>query len=102
MRKELVEAVDMALVLHQRRAGEVVEALDVVLAEPGFHAFEQLKVFAQRDRHARRLQLEEERDEHRVDLRLCDVSRKADADAAICCQPSMSYSMKPVRRATLS
>ena len=41
MRKDLVEAIDMALVLHQRRARQIVKALDVELHEPGIHAFEQ-------------------------------------------------------------
>src|SRR5262249_1268319 len=81
MREDLVEAVDMPLVLHQRRTREIVEALDVVLNEPGLNPFEQGQIFAERDRHARRLHLEEKGHEH---------------------QPSMSYSMKPVRRAALS
>ena len=65
MRKNLVEAVDMALVLHQRRARQIVKTLDVELHEPRIHAFEQGQIFAQRDRNAGSLQLEEERDEHR-------------------------------------
>ena len=64
MRKDLVEAVDVALVLHQRGARQVVKALDVELHQPGIHALEQRQVLAQRDRHARGLQLEEEGDEH--------------------------------------
>src|SRR5690606_38620799 len=62
-------AVDMALVLHQRGTGEMVEALDVVIDQMRVHAFEQREVLAQGDRHARRLQLEEERNEHAVFVR---------------------------------
>ena len=64
VRKHLVEAVDVALVLHQRGAREVVKALDVELHQPGIHALEQRQVLAQRDRNARGLQFEEEGDEH--------------------------------------
>ena len=64
MRKNLVEAVDMALVLHQRRTGQIVKTLDVELHQARIHALEQRQIFAQRDGNAGSLQFEEERDEH--------------------------------------
>ena len=60
----LVEAVDIALVLHHRGAGEVVEPLDVIGHEPGAHALEKGEVFAQGDRHAMGAELGEEGQEH--------------------------------------
>ena len=59
-----VEAVEVALVLHQRGAGEVVEALDVVADEAEVEGGEQVEVLAQRHRHPSRAQRGEEGREH--------------------------------------
>ncbi len=44
-----IEAVEMALVLHQAGAGEIVEILDLVLRQLRLHAFQQREIFPQRD-----------------------------------------------------
>ena len=59
-----VELVEVALVLHQRGAREIVEVLDPAAGEVLLHRFHQGQVFAQRDRHAGGFQLGEEGDEH--------------------------------------
>ncbi len=64
VREDLVETVDVALVLHQRGARQIVEPLDVIGDEVRVHALEQGQIFAQRDRNAGGFQLEEEGDEH--------------------------------------
>ncbi len=64
MREHLVEPVDMALVLHQRGAGEIVEALDVIGDEIGLQPLEQRQIFAQRDGNLGGFQFEKERNEH--------------------------------------
>ena len=64
--KDLVEAVDVPLVLHQRRAGQIVEPLHVVVDEMGLHAFQQRQILAQRHRDAGGFEFEEEGNEHGV------------------------------------
>ena len=61
-----VELVEVALVLHQRGARQIVEVLDAAAGEIGLHRLHQREVFAQRHRHAGGLQLMEEGDEHGV------------------------------------
>jgi hypothetical protein len=51
MGEGLVEAVEMALVLHHGGAREVVETLDIVTRQPAVQTFDQREVFTQRDRH---------------------------------------------------
>ena len=60
-----VELVEIALVLHQRRARQVVEILDPAVGEILLHRLHQREIFAQRHRHAGRSQLVEEGGEHR-------------------------------------
>ncbi len=64
MAEDLIEAIDMPLVLHQRGAGEIVEAFDIVGDEAGIHAFEQGQVLPQRNRDPGCLELEKEGNEH--------------------------------------
>jgi hypothetical protein len=64
MSEDLVETVDMALVLHQRRAREVVESLDVIIDQTGLKPFQQRQIFPERNGNPRGLQFEEEGDEH--------------------------------------
>ena len=61
-----VEAVDVALVLHQAGAGEVVEALGVVEDEPGVERLEEAEVLAQGDRDPGGAQLAEEARVHQL------------------------------------
>ena len=65
MAEHAVELVEVALVLHQRRARQIVEILDAAAGEVGLHRLHQRQVFAQRHRHAGGFQLMEEGDEHR-------------------------------------
>ena len=75
-----VELVEVALVLHQRGAREVVEILDPAAGEVLLHRLHQREVFAQRDRHAGGFQLGEEGDEHLGDIRRWDGRAKAVQD----------------------
>ena len=59
-----VELVEIALVLHQRGAGEVVEILDAARGEILLHRLQQGQIFAQGHRHAGGLELLEKADEH--------------------------------------
>ena len=59
-----VELVEIALVLHQRRAREIIEILDPPAGEVLLHRLHQREVFAQRHRHAGGFQLMEEGREH--------------------------------------
>ena len=61
-----VELVEIALVLHQRGARQIVEILDPARGEIGLHRLHQREVFAQRHRHAGGFELVEEGDEHIV------------------------------------
>ena len=66
--EHLIETVEMALVLDQRGAGEVVEPLDIVGDQPRLHPFEQHEVFAQGYGDARLFQREEEACEHALPI----------------------------------
>ena len=59
-----VEFVDVALVLHQRGARQIVEILDAPERQVRLQRLHQRQVFAQRHRHAGRFQFGEEIDEH--------------------------------------
>ena len=50
--EDAIEAVEIALVLHQGRAREVVEILDPPAGEVHLHRLHQREVFAQRHRNA--------------------------------------------------
>ena len=43
-----------------------IEALDIILDQPGIHALEQRQILPERDGNAGCFQFEEERNEHRV------------------------------------
>ena len=72
-----VELVEVALVLHQRGAREIVEILDAAAGEIGLHRLHQRQVFAQRDGHAGGFQFGEELDEHGLRIRPRGVPVKA-------------------------
>ena len=59
-----VEFVDVALVLHQRGARQIIEILDAARREIGLQRLHQRQILAQRHRHAGGFQLGEEIDEH--------------------------------------
>jgi hypothetical protein len=59
-----IELVEVALVLHQRGARQIVEALDLAGGQILRHRLHQGEVFAQRHRHAGRSQFLEEGHEH--------------------------------------
>ena len=62
--EDAVELVEIALVLHQRRARQIVEILDPAVGEIRLHRLHQREVFAQRHRQAGLLELMEEGREH--------------------------------------
>ena len=59
-----VELVEVALVLDQRGARQIVEVLDPARGEVLVHRLHQREIFAQRHRHAGGLEIMEEGDEH--------------------------------------
>jgi hypothetical protein len=59
-----VELVEIALVLHQRRAREIVEILDPPVGQILLHRLHEREVFAQRHRQAGPFELMEESGEH--------------------------------------
>jgi hypothetical protein len=61
-----IELVEIALVLHQRGARQIVEALDLARGQILRHRLHQGEIFAQRHRDAGRSQFLEEGDEHFV------------------------------------
>ncbi len=63
-----IELVEIALVLHQRGAGEIVKILDPARRQILVHRLHQRQVFAQRDRHAGAFEFGEKGDEHRCVL----------------------------------
>jgi hypothetical protein len=73
-----VEAVDEALVLDQRRTREKIEALDIIIGYMPVHPLHQREKFPERDRHLRRLEFEEEGDEHLMSRLLQHPGRDAD------------------------
>ena len=68
MGENLVELVEMALVLHQAGAGEIVELLHALVGEILVESLQQGQVFPQGDRHLGRAQLCEEGEEHRASV----------------------------------
>ncbi len=60
-----VELVEIALVLHQRRARQIIKVLDAAAGDIHLHRFHQRQIFAQRHRNAGLFQLVEEGREHR-------------------------------------
>ncbi len=72
-----VELVEIALVLHQCRAREVVEVLHPPAGEVGVHRLHQRQIFAQRHRDAGGFQLMEKGDEHSVKFTAVAVPAKA-------------------------
>jgi hypothetical protein len=64
MAEHAVELVEVALVLDQRGARQIVEVLDPPAGEIGIHRLHQGQVFAQRHRDAGGFQLMEKRDQH--------------------------------------
>ena len=69
MPEDLIETVEVALVLHQRSAGEIIEILDAISGDAGTDGFEQRQVLFQRDRNFGGAQLREEHLEHGGELR---------------------------------
>ena len=62
--EHLVELVEVALVLHQRGAREIIEVLDAAVGQVRLHRLHQREVLLQGDRHLGGFQLMEERGEH--------------------------------------
>ena len=62
--KDLVEAIEVALVFHERRPREIVEILDAIADDVGADSLKQRQVLFQRHRHFGRAKLGEERLEH--------------------------------------
>ena len=62
--EHVVELVEVALVLDQRGARQVVEILDPAFGEVGLHRLHQRQIFLQRHRHPGGFQLMKEGDEH--------------------------------------
>src|SRR5262249_48040601 len=82
--EDAVELVEIAFVLHQRRAREIVEVLDPTAGEILLHRLHQREIFAQRHRHAGGFELVEEGDEHGASLRRCaSRSRLVSGDGSI-------------------
>ena len=75
MGEDLVELVEMALVLHQAGAGEIVELLDALVGEIPVERLQQGQVFPQGDRHLGGAQLGEEGQEHRASV--CNAARRS-------------------------
>ncbi len=69
MPEDAIELVEIALVLHQRGARQIIEVLHPARGEVGVHRLHQGEVFAQSDRHAGPLERMEETHEHRALLR---------------------------------
>ena len=64
MAEHAVELVEVALVLHQRGARQIVEILDPARGQIGLHRLHQGEILAQRHRHAGGFEFLEEIDEH--------------------------------------
>src|SRR4051812_21511230 len=68
MAEHAIELVQVALVLHQRGAREIIEVLDAAAGEVLVHRLHQREVLAQRDRDACGFQRGEELHEHAASL----------------------------------
>ena len=66
--EDAVELVEVALVLHQRGAGEVIEVLHRLIGEVGVERLHQRQIFAQGHRDLRVAQRCEELQEHGVQI----------------------------------
>ena len=64
-----VELVEIALVLHQRGARQIIEILHPAAGEIGLHRLHQGQILAQRDRHAGGFEFLEKIDEHGARIR---------------------------------
>ena len=62
--EDLIEAIEIALVFHERGAREIIEILDAVAGDAGADGFEQRQVLFQRDRDFGGAELGEEGFEH--------------------------------------
>src|SRR5262249_62191024 len=87
MAEHAIEFVQIALVLHQRRAREKIEILNLARGEIGIHSLHQRQIFAQRHRYARLLQFLEERNEHKP-ASLAALSRVTAGGVALGKKPS--------------
>ena len=67
--EDLIETVEVALVLHEARAGEIIEILDAISGDAGADGFKQRQVLFQRHRDFGGAQLCEECLEHGHELR---------------------------------
>jgi hypothetical protein len=76
-----IELVEIALILHQRGAREIVEVVDATRREVGVHRFHQRQIFAQRHRDAGGLELMQERDEH--DRRITPCAPEWEGDCTV-------------------
>src|SRR5262249_48643477 len=82
--EDTVEFVEVAFVLHQCRAREIIEILDPAAGEVLLHRLHQRETFAQRHRHEGGFELVEEGDEHGASLRRCTSrSRLVSGDGSI-------------------
>ena len=68
VREDLIEAIEVALVLHQRGAREVIEILDPISRDTGTDGFEQRQVFFECDWNFGGAKLGEKRLEHERDF----------------------------------
>ncbi len=64
MAEHFVELVDIAFILHQRGAGEIVEILNVAVDHALIHRFHQRQIFLQRHRNFGGTKFIEEIEEH--------------------------------------
>ena len=64
MAEHTVELVEIALVLHQRGARQIIEILHAAGGQVGLHRLHQRQILAQRDRHAGGFEFLEKGDEH--------------------------------------
>ena len=82
--EDAVELVEVALVLHQRGAGEIVEILDRLVGEIGVERLHQRQIFAQGHRDLRVAQRCEELQEHGIQIarRTAHVKGQAHAPKA--------------------
>ena len=72
-----VELIEIALVLHQRGARQIIEILDAAAGEVGLHRLHQRQVLAQRHGDTGGFQFGEELDEHGLRIRSRGVPVKA-------------------------
>ena len=64
MAEDTIEFVEVALILHQRSAREVIKILDPPTGEVFLHCLHQREIFAQRHRDAGGFEFVEKGDEH--------------------------------------